>query len=342
MDGDVQSRVSEAGRCAVSTDQRLHIIRLKLENVPDAEIVDELRSQGVDETVAYREVNAILAFVVEGNQRMAKRLAKEHAIFDVLERLDGLTAASDVIDRLDVISADDFLEKYYGRSRPLVLRGMTAKWRAIGKWTPEFLREQYGDEKVEVMLDRSSDPDYEWHLDRHRREVVLRDFVDAVLTGGITNDYYMVANNRTLARSAFAELLDDMDCFPGILDPATIRQDANLWFGPAGTVTPLHHDRQNIFLVQLYGRKRVKLISPRRTHQLYNNRGVYSRVDPEAPRSDQFPLFRNVPVREVTLEAGDALFLPVLWWHHVRSLDISISISLSNFVFPNDYEIPNM
>jgi ribosomal protein L16 Arg81 hydroxylase len=38
------------------------------------------------------------------------------------------------------------------------------------------------------------------------------------------------------------------------------------------------------------------------------------------------------------LEPGEAIFIPVGWWHHVKSLEVSISVSFTNFVFPNYYE----
>ncbi|MGL5509483.1 MAG: cupin-like domain-containing protein, partial [Microcoleaceae cyanobacterium] len=30
--------------------------------------------------------------------------------------------------------------------------------------------------------------------------------------------------------------------------------------------------------------------------------------------------------------------IPVGWWHYVESLEVSISVSFTNFIFPNHYE----
>ena len=111
-----------------------------------------------------------------------------------------------------------------------------------------------------------------------------------------------------------------------------------MWFGPAGTVTPLHHDTMNILFCQVYGRKLVSLISPDESPWLYNELGVFSEVDFENPDFEVHPLYQHVDRIEVEMNPGEILFLPVGWWHHVRSLETSISVSFTNFVFPNDYE----
>ena len=41
---------------------------------------------------------------------------------------------------------------------------------------------------------------------------------------------------------------------------------------------------------------------------------------------------------DVVLEAGEVLFLPAGWWHQVRSLDMSITVTFMNFVFPNRFD----
>ena len=39
-----------------------------------------------------------------------------------------------------------------------------------------------------------------------------------------------------------------------------------------------------------------------------------------------------------TFAPGEALFLPVGWWHHVRALDLSISLACNHFRWPNDHD----
>jgi hypothetical protein len=67
------------------------------------------------------------------------------------------------------------------------------------------------------------------------------------------------------------ELWDDIEGIP----PYLVENDQNkgfFWFGPAGTITPLHHDLTNNFMVQICGRKHVKIIPAYELPYLYNHR----------------------------------------------------------------------
>ena len=37
--------------------------------------------------------------------------------------------------------------------------------------------------------------------------------------------------------------------------------------------------------------------------------------------------FRNVPFVDCILEPGDLLYIPIGWWHYVRGLSVSFSVS---------------
>jgi hypothetical protein len=190
------------------------------------------------------------------------------------------------------------------------------------------------------MAGRSSDPHYELNSEHHRKKVRFTDFIDLISNGENTNDIYMVANNRTLSRQPFCGLLGDCKPVPSFMSKGP-KGRSHLWFGPGGTVTPLHHDKLNILFAQVKGRKAIKLISPRNIHRMYNRRGVFSAVDADAPDFKKFPKFQGLKTYDIILNPGDALFIPVFWWHHVRSLEMSISVSMCNFRDPNRYEIPD-
>lgn len=51
----------------------------------------------------------------------------------------------------------------------------------------------------------------------------------------------------------------------------------------------------------------------------------------------KFPLLKNVKSTEMILNPGEALFIPIGWWHYVESVDVSISVSFTDFNVSNDF-----
>lgn len=75
----------------------------------------------------------------------------------------------------------------------------------------------------------------------------------------------------------------------------------------------------------------MTVYSPFQVPFLYNDKGVFSQVDVRQLDSDRFPLFQSARKLEVILEPGDAIFIPIAAWHMVESLDVSISLTFTDF-----------
>ncbi len=166
-------------------------------------------------------------------------------------------------------------------------------------------------------------------------------------------DYVSTAfsDKRTLQAMTLAEYLGDIDQhsagLPAYLGNQVIPEITALchwpayfekpvapriWLGPAGTVTPLHCDYDDNLLAQVWGRKQLVLYPPH--HAPYLNLRECNPVlfasgwNPEAPDLGAMPMARYATPIQCVLKAGEMLFLPAGWVHHVRALDFSLSINL--------------
>ena len=338
---DPRSRPSELARTPPSTlptAWRQWLARALLQDVPHATVIETMTQHGFHPDVVSAELRAALAhpYFLAGRESRA-HLVHGVRILGALDRLARLQPRARIVPRHSRPQRTTFCEDYYAANSPVVLTDLMDSWPAMTRWTPDYLRSALGDEEVEIMADRNGDPDYEINGSRHRRQIRFGNFVDMVYGGEPGNDYYLVANNQFFQRERTQVLLQDFAPFEEYLDPARLQGRCFFWFGPAGTVTPLHHDPCNILVAQVNGRKRVRLIPSTQWEHVYIGASYVSDIDCERPDLVRRPAFRHATILDVTISPGEVLFIPVGWSHHVRALEPSISVSFTNFVFPNDY-----
>jgi lysine-specific demethylase 8 len=87
------------------------------------------------------------------------------------------------------------------------------------------------------------------------------------------------------------------------------------WFGPGGTISPLHTDPRDNLFGQVLGSKYIRLYSPKETSRLYPHDESMlansSQVEAENPDLSKFPLFADATYVDCVVGPGDMLFIPV-------------------------------
>ena len=331
-------RRREQKSLTLADEWRVWVVDNLLAGASPSEVIDGLVDSRVPEELARSEVAAILRSPsLVACQRQHRRLQQLQQLVRLQRSLAQYAPEPEQIERRGRIPADEFFRHYYGGNRPVVLTDVVPHWPAFGRWTPDYFEQAYGSATIEVVSGRADDPHGDRNFDRYRHQTTMADYVAQVRAAGESNDLYMIAHNQNMLREPLLPLLDDVALDDTIFDPQRLRGGVTLWFGPAGTVTPLHHDTTNILFCQLHGRKRFHLISPWETRLFAGADGFYSEWDLED--DDALPALQaeGVTVRQVELQAGEALFIPAGWWHHVKALDISISFSLLNFRRGNSF-----
>jgi ribosomal protein L16 Arg81 hydroxylase len=276
---------------------------------------------------------------VRPQQNAQLALAKREWLLEALQRQHDLGPGSACVERRADLTGDEFLERYYAANRPVILTGELAEWPALSRWSPHYLKAKVGSRTVEYQGGREANSRFEIEREAHRREAPFDLFIDATAHQGASNDSYITAFNSERNREALAILHEDMGFLGKILDAEATNPNGMMWIGPAGTFTPLHHDLTNNLIAQIVGRKRVKLLPASEVGKLYNDRHVYSEIadlEVAGPDLDRHPPLARVRSYDVLLEPGEVLFIPLAWWHQVKSLDFSVTVTYTNFRWPND------
>lgn len=50
----------------------------------------------------------------------------------------------------------------------------------------------------------------------------------------------------------------------------------------------------------------------------------------------RYPRLAGLRIYDVTLEPGEIIFMPIGWWHQVKALSFSVTVTFTNFLWPND------
>ncbi len=257
------------------------------------------------------------------------------------------------IERIESASIAEFGKAMGAATRPVVITNATQSWAARSKWTFEYLKAAYGSDFVSAPLGLMSDV---------TKLTKLGAFIDYVERpeAGLKGFWVNRKDGRPLREEPASqqlphylfswrgfqrlpELYDDIFPPPGFIEDwqlaltaevreafeaACGREYFSIFIGPEGALSRLHQDfwQTHAYLAQIKGRKKCFLFPPGDRECLYAGQ-----VDPEAPDLERFKNFAHATMHECVIEPGDLLYIPPNWWHQVRSLEKSITVSHNFF-----------
>jgi hypothetical protein len=229
------------------------------------------------------------------------------------------------IDTVDTISPADFAENYLKPRRPLVIKCLTKDWPAREKWTPEYLKEIVGNKVVPLYDNSKADPSKP--INSKAAEMPFGDYIDLIMSQP-TELRIFFFNIFKLAPQLLNDIIIPKDLMGGFIESMPA-----MFFGGSNSVTFLHYDIDlpHIFHTHFHGRKHVILFENKWKRRLYclpNATYALEDYDVANPDTKKFPALEGVEGIEVFLEHGDTLFMPTGYWHWMKYLSGSYSLSL--------------
>lgn len=303
---------------------------------------------------------------------MDRNLGQTEAFEFLSNEAKDLYLGTHVPELYEIPTSIEFVRDYVAKNLPVVIREATLDhWPAITKWNSKHFRTLMGQKDVTVAITPNGYADGlaekdgdEYFVMPLERQMAMNDFLDT-LDNHHPLVHYIQKQNSNFTDD-FSELCSDIDIsLLGFSAEAFNKQpDAvNFWMGDERAITSMHKDPyENIYCV-VSGYKDFILIPPvdlqwvprakypSALYKLNHQNEVvidpivdddkepisveWVSIDPLKPDLDKYPDYAKASVFEVRVNAGDILYLPSLWYHHVRQSHKCIAV---NFWYDMDYD----
>lgn len=222
-------------------------------------------------------------------------------------------------------------------SRPLVLRNLIAHWPSVaaaanGKHSIAQYLQQF-DKNIPLTVYRG-EPEADGRVfynddmtdfNFERLSMPMRKVFEALFSSSDCESqsasYYV---GSTMLDHWLPGFRKDNDLGLEDLEPLV-----SLWFGNRSKIAA-HYDFPSNIACNIAGRRRFTLFPPDQADNLYvgpidftPSGPAISLVDTSSPDFERFPKYKAAAEVSLSaeLQAGDAIFIPSMWWHHVQALE---------------------
>ncbi|KAG5925995.1 hypothetical protein E4U42_003753 [Claviceps africana] len=286
---------------------------------------------------------------------MASSPANEDALRHLITTYYELN--SENIEELDCEPSPLEFMRYVSRNTPFVIRGGASSWKATRQWNAAYLEEALAGQSVNVAVTPHGNADAPTFSPEHGETVLSKPHEESQPFGAFlsylirqeksadgpetTEVRYAQTQNDNFRDEYSCLLADAQKDIPFARIALQKSPDAvNLWIGNSKSVTATHKDNfENIF-VQIIGSKHFVLLPPichpsmneallKPATYIRDGQGLSLRLDqgadlvpfvtwdPDSPHDNPTPWSRLAKPMRVTLNPGDMLYLPAMWYHKV-------------------------
>lgn len=218
----------------------------------------------------------------------------------------------------------EFHNLYRHPKKPVVFKNFASDWDASKLWTPEYLKDKVGKKKVGIY--DNSKVTAEKKVNEPDLEMYFHEYMDLIQKE--PTDLRIFAFNIF---NEVPELMDDFE-YPDI-DKNLLKKWPMMFFGGKGSAVFAHYDIDwpNLYHTHFNGRKLVYLFPNEYSTQLYKLPFAIHNIediDMENPDLEKYPALEGVKGYKTILEHGETLYIPSGYWHYLKYLDGSWSLTL--------------
>ena len=247
------------------------------------------------------------------------------------------------------------LKRFVEANEPVVIRGGARDWPALREWSLEHIIAVAGDEPIDLERYSSDSTTQDFCRDAHYGRATLREYLQYTQTSGGDGLYRM--NEQTLELE-FGDRLGRGRAIPfPYLFPLALHEGTNLLINNSSYSHMHFHRTSDSIVTQIAGPKTMLLLPPNASELAASDAarclacsamgtavaGTKAEADNfvecceccHVGRSNRW--WKDEPLRDhpkaftVTLNVGDQIFIPWLWYHATWGAPMMIGITMVNF-----------
>ncbi len=234
------------------------------------------------------------------------------------------------------VSREQFFEDLVPAQKPVVIRELSESWPVVkaAQQSPlafsNYIAQFYQGQHVKVLLGHPAAQGGFFYTE----DMEGFNFIEGAERLDLFLGRLLELADKAVKPTIAVQGLSVSDILPGFSEPNKLdffeeNVAPKLWLGNKVTV-PAHYDGSDNLACVVAGRRRFVLFPPNQVSNLYPGPLDYtpagapvSLVSLRNPDFDRYPRFKEAlhHAHAAELSPGDAIFIPMLWWHHVDSLE---------------------